>query len=127
MSPSGGDKGGTMISHSAVVIKIQRERSRYGREFQTDFVKGIRFGLEGAIQAVKETVEETRAIRDAHRGKLNRWSAAQFRHAIIISLACLKRCDRGKAIRILEAAVEHEGEEDFSKRGDIHETEQRTV
>jgi hypothetical protein len=100
-----------MISESAVMVKIRKQRACYAKESPTPFVKGLIIGMNTAQYFIEEVAQEAKNIRDEYRGRTSRWSAAKFRHAIVASLNYLKRCDRARGIRILEAALEHEGVE----------------
>jgi hypothetical protein len=50
-----------MISESIVIRRLQKERDRFDRELETEFIKGVRFGIALSMRVVKEIWEEVRA------------------------------------------------------------------
>lgn len=99
-----------MISETAILLKLHKERARQSRELTTPFIKGVLLGLQIAIALVHDVGLEAKNVREEYRGRLHRWSAAQFRQAIYYALQSFKNGQRTRGIRILKGAIEHEGQ-----------------
>lgn len=99
-----------MISPHNLLLKIHREREHLGHELETDFVRGVRYGLTISKRLIYETKRESDSLASRHQFTQMKWTASQFRHAIDVALAYFKRADRTRGIRILESAIEHGGQ-----------------
>lgn len=72
----------------------------------SDEVRWTVRGIDLGIKHIKD-VRDERELKDTLRKPpINKWYAKDLYHAIRTALDCLSRCDRARAIKVLEEAKE---------------------
>lgn len=97
-----------MISEGIAIQALRKERHYWTRQLETEYVGGIRRGLEIAIKIIQNVSRISPEAQAIYLSRLHGWNAAKLYQTLTTALNLLKLGNRSKAIDRLQREVKQE-------------------